>query len=202
MSYLKPQAKQTMPKRLIKYLLSERKDRSSLAVSHQIELAASESQLPIDIVASVILQESGGNPWAVRYEPGFYDRRIKHRRREELAGFVPRLLPTLNTEKTLRSTSFGLMQVMGETARVVGYEEPYLTQLCRIEDNLSVGCKYMRQLFDKAVKLVGAAADETAIWTQVLTWYNGSSEYPKLIFAIRSKGLYRKLLDGTSTQEW
>ncbi len=52
--------------------------------------------------------------WAVRYEPGFYEK------------YVEKMVGISATEKTMRATSFGLMQIMGQVARELGSPETSL----------------------------------------------------------------------------
>lgn len=111
--------------------------------------AAAGSEIDPQIILAVIVQESQGNQWAVRFEPKFYERKLQHLGRSDLAGYVPGLLPTLATEKTLRATSWGLMQIMGETARVVGFKDPYLSRLLDPALNISIGTKYLKMLLSR-----------------------------------------------------
>jgi soluble lytic murein transglycosylase-like protein len=102
-------------------------------------VAVSRGLLP-DIILALIEQESAFDPWATRYEPAFYDK------------YVSPLVANADMSKTearLRAFSFGLMQVMGQTAREAGYSEP-LPKLFEPEVNLNVGCTV---LLDK-LKLV------------------------------------------------
>jgi len=112
-------------------------------------------ELPPPIVAAVILQESGGNTGAIRYEPVFFDMYVKDKRRSDLAGWVPDMnsTPSLWTEKIGRSHSWGLMQVMGDTARWCGRLVPrsqdpldparYFTALCMPEIGIDIGCRVL-----------------------------------------------------------
>lgn len=99
-----------------------------------------------DIIACVIIQESNGDTFANRFEPGFYEKYVYHKDRSQLSGWVPKLseLPNLTTEKVNRSTSWGLMQVMGDTARWLGkITAPYLTVLCDPDVGIDVGCRVL-----------------------------------------------------------
>jgi len=87
------------------------------------------------IVAAVCEQESGWNPWAMRFEPAFYPRYS-----------VPMALKH-ETEAYARATSFGLMQVMGEVARELGFVGRYLTQLCDPAMGIEYGCKKLQKCF-------------------------------------------------------
>ena len=91
------------------------------------------------LVCAVIEQESGWNPWAMRYEPAFFTKYV-----------AP--LYTNNkisaSEAYARGFSWGLMQVMGQVAREFGFDAPFLSTLCDPEQGLAVGCKVLRKKFD------------------------------------------------------
>lgn len=101
---------------------------------------AKKFDLPPELVAAIIMTESDGIPTATRFEPGFLKRYILQ-------------IPGLSTEvRRARSTSWGLMQVMGEVARGYGYKGLY-KDLCRPELGLYYGCLHLSNLkaryFDK-----------------------------------------------------
>ena len=77
------------------------------------------------LVCAVCEQESNWEPWAIRFEPDFEERYVAK-------------LHLGPTESIARSISWGLMQVMGETAREHGYLGK-LAQLCDPETGLNVG---------------------------------------------------------------
>jgi soluble lytic murein transglycosylase-like protein len=86
------------------------------------------------LVCAVIEQESNWNPWAMRYEPGFFSRYIADKNLEA-------------TEASARATSFGLCQVMGEVAREEGFGGRFLTQLCDPDIGIEYGCRKLQQCF-------------------------------------------------------
>jgi soluble lytic murein transglycosylase-like protein len=117
------------------------------------------------LVAAVATHESSWNVWAVRYEPGFFSRYIQ---------------PLLNngtvktlTDATMRSTSFGLMQIMGQTAREKGFTGSFLTQLCDPDVGMDYGCR----------KLAKCTTDHPNDVRGALLAYNGGSDpqYPDLV---------------------
>jgi soluble lytic murein transglycosylase-like protein len=87
------------------------------------------------IVAAVCEQESAWNQWATRYEPAFY-----------LHYIVPMGLQD-PTEAYTRSTSFGLMQVMGEVAREHGFAGKFMVELCDPDVGIDYGCKKLQKCF-------------------------------------------------------
>ena len=108
-----------------------------------IQSAARLHGLPVRLVKAIVEVESGGNPWAVRYEPMFYSRYIQGKG-------VRGIFPCSNaTEERLRAHSFGLMQIMGATAREVGFQSAYLTELCEPDVNLEWCCRYLSGLVKK-----------------------------------------------------
>jgi soluble lytic murein transglycosylase-like protein len=106
------------------------------------------------LVCAIIEQESDFNPWAIRYEPAFYDHYI-----------VPLNLPS-STEAHARAFSFGLMQVMGECAREIQYLGP-LAQLCDPETGIIIGCKWFTK------KLAQAGGDQHRA---LFLWNGGGNE--------------------------
>jgi hypothetical protein len=125
-------------------------------------VAMAESyQLPVVIVRGMVTHESiGGIPVAVRFEPDFYDRYLKGKTPD----YRPHTACSWETERIGRATSWGLMQVMGETARVVGFRG-WFPELCRPEIGLEWGCRYLRRLVDRYL------ADSD--WPTVMRAYNG-----------------------------
>ena len=155
-------------------------------ISNIIKEKASEYGLDPKLIAAIIYQESSGNIWSSRYENGFYEQYIDHLNRRTLPGHVPRFLPTLATEKRLRATSWGLMQIMGETAREHGFEARYLNKLARPKLNIEIGCKYLRHLMDITNNDTSKA---------LLKWNGGGNpNYPQLVLAHIRSGAYRNVL--------
>jgi soluble lytic murein transglycosylase-like protein len=87
-----------------------------------------------EIVCAVCEQESSWNPWAIRYEPAFRQRYV-----------APLGLPA--TEEIARSMSWGLMQVMGETAREAGFSDKFLSALADPATGLEFGCVVLAEKF-------------------------------------------------------
>lgn len=103
--------------------------------------AAPVYDLPPELVCAVIEQESNWQPWATRYEPQFFTRYIEPMATQ--GKLVARGACSLATEAQLRSCSFGLMQIMGEVAREIGFKRDFLTALCDPVTGLEWGCKHL-----------------------------------------------------------
>lgn len=102
--------------------------------------AAQRHALPIDLARAIVRVESGGNPWAVRYEPAFWERYVAPK------PVRARAPCSEQTESRLRACSFGLMQIMGATARDAGFDGVFLTELCDPNTNIEYGCRYLAKL--------------------------------------------------------
>lgn len=104
--------------------------------------------VPATLLAAVIHQESKGHIYAVRYEPAFYRRYVEGKSKSALLGYVPRLC-SLDTEKQLRATSFGLMQIMGQVLRERGYKAEFLTEALDPKTNIKWGSEFLQTLLLK-----------------------------------------------------
>jgi len=156
----------------------------SKPVADAICAAAYKHNLNPHLIAAVIHQESKGNPYAVRYEQGFYKRYIADRTPATLRGYIPRQC-SFATEKTLRSTSFGLMQVMGNTAREAGFNGEFLTELLDVSKNVAIGTQILRDMID--------ASKDTE--TALLKWNGGGNPaYPKEVIEHMDSGVFHYLL--------
>jgi len=103
--------------------------------------AAAAHNLDPALVCAVIEQESSWNPWAMRYEPFFF------------AKYVAALYTNNKitaSEAYARGFSWGLMQVMGQTARELGFDATFLSALCDPDQGLAIGCKLLRKKLDTA----------------------------------------------------
>src|SRR5215469_2025344 len=95
--------------------------------------AAFTQGLDSALVCAVVEQESGWEPWAIRYEPAY---QVKY--------IAPQILKTnwSPTEATARSFSWGLMQILGDSARSAGFTG-HLSSLCDPIVNLRYGCIWL-----------------------------------------------------------
>lgn len=126
-----------------------------------VEDAARRHGLPFELVAAIIAVESSDNPWASRFEPAFFRRYIQNN--PDIRAISP---CSLDTEKMLRATSFGPMQVMGQVARERGFKGPYLTQLCEPRIGIEYGCIHLAAFARKFGPLG---------WAAVCAAYNGGA---------------------------
>ncbi len=128
------------------------------------------NQIRPDVVTCIIIQESKGDTFSWRWEEAFYEKFLKPKTRSELSGWLPAPagLPSLVDEKLQRSCSFGLMQVLGDTARWCGkVTTPYLTALCDPDQGIACGCKVLSYYLGKA----------NGDYRHALKYYNGAWSY-------------------------
>lgn len=119
-----------------------------------VRAEALNQNLPYALVAAVIEQESGWNVYASRYEPAFFKK------------YVSKQYPEQNTESIARATSFGLMQLMGQVARELGFDDIQLSNLMDPSLNLRYGCTKLAKCMTGAQKDVSKA---------LLKWNGGGS---------------------------
>lgn len=145
-----------------------------------LKKAALQYEVSVDLLCAVIQQESGGNPWASRFEPAFYDKYIKGKTAKDLPGHFPSVrVITPQTENFNRAKSFGLFQVMGNTARLHGFDSDYLDELFDIPTNVDMGAKILSDMIKKTSNTEEA----------LLRWNGGGNkEYPKQVLAILESG--------------
>ncbi len=125
---------------------------------------AEKHQIDPALLCALAHHESNNwKPWAIRYEPAFYGRYISH------------MTMISATEKQARAFSYGLCQVMGQTARELGFSGDYLTELCDPAINLDFAARKLKQCLGRANGDV----------RQGLLFYNGGANpaYPDLVLA-------------------
>ncbi len=151
---------------------------------------ATSLQLRSSLVASIVYQESKGYQYAAKREDRFYRNLIETKSRSQLSGYVPAEYQCdLITEKNFRATSWGYMQVMGETARWLGYAGISLAGLTAEATNILFGCKYLKYLID-------LKKDER----QAVAAYNGAKDqkltlYDDVIYSHIETGKYVKVIN-------
>lgn len=100
----------------------------------EIETQASRYGLDPALVTAVVITESSGLTHAYRYEPGFWDRYLKHR--PEWDGANPARV----------SASYGLMQVMFPVAVEFGYPKNDPPEYLFVPlIGLEYGCKVLKE---------------------------------------------------------
>jgi len=163
-------------------------------ISFEIRRQCAALHLDPKMISALIYQESRGNVWAFRYEQGFFDRYLKGKSPDQLPGMMPRRIPTFSSELMARATSWGLMQIMGETARENGFDKVFLSSLLLPTHNLRVGCGFVAKIINK-FKSEGVT-DKKALFDKVLLRYNGggNQEYPEMVRRWMINGAYKQVL--------
>jgi hypothetical protein len=148
-------------------------------IEDAVATMAASYQLPLVVVRAMTIHESiGGIAVAMRFEPDFYNNYLKGK----TPNFRPHKACSWETERIGRATSWGLMQIMGETARCTGFQG-WFPELCQPLAGLEWACRYLRRLVDHYL------ADSD--WPTVMRAYNGGpgnrnkldSPYPGKILA-------------------
>lgn len=123
-----------------------------------IVTAARVAGLDAALVMAVVMVESGGDEWAWNPEPKyryFWDVRawapFRHVSDAEIANEAPpsdfhQLKGDRDQEWWGQQASWGLMQIMGSTAREHRCQVPYLSELCRPSLGLYYGCAHLASL--------------------------------------------------------
>ena len=105
-----------------------------IALAKQV---AQTHQLFPQVVAAICEQESGWNPYEVRFEPAWYNRTDWD---SLLKGWTYPRMESQESERVCRSMSWGLMQVLGQTARERGFQD-WLPVLADPATGLEWGCR-------------------------------------------------------------
>lgn len=126
------------------------------------------------LVCAVCETESSWIPDGTpRYEPAFEKKYI-----------TPMALPAVEAHN--RSCSWGLMQIMGQTALELGWQGPF-TGLLEPINGLEWGCRKLARCFLKAAKSVAPGTSDYI--RQVLLLYNGGADagYPDRVLSKLAK---------------
>lgn len=102
------------------------------------------------VIASLIMAESSGIPSSTRFEPTWsyhYNIRI----------FAEKSDTTPETEKVGQSTSWGLMQVMGTTAREMDFHGKF-PELCDPKLGIKFGVMYFKKQLERYGNTLDAVA--------------------------------------------
>lgn len=114
--------------------------------------------LSTELVAAIIWQESKGDRKAQRYEDLFFKKYVAGKSRLELIGHVP-LKISLDTEKRNRAFSWGAMQIMGQTAREIGFAYDNFGELMEADIGIEYGCKYLAKCIKRTNRNIEQAVD-------------------------------------------
>jgi len=104
-----------------------------------IESKAAAYGLDPDLVEAHVFTESSGKPKSVRFEPRFCER------------YVRPLGIKDDNEARGRATSFGLLQIMGQVARELGFQGAF-SSLLDPEVGLDWGCKKLSKCYKRYEK--------------------------------------------------
>ena len=102
-----------------------------------IYCAASEHKLDTYLVAAFVSVESSGQRFKTRFEPGY-------KYLLDPGKWARSLVISEETEEKHQMTSWGLMQVMGATARELGFDED-MPRLTNASVGLRYGCLYLKK---------------------------------------------------------
>lgn len=128
-----------------------------LGMLGMIIVAAQQAQIPPELILAIIEVESNGQPYAARINPT-YAYTMPQARRPAICN--------MDTELYMQRTSWGLMQIMGATARSVGFDG-WLPELAEPHVNIQVGVAIIGNLMTRHQKKYGVAG--------VIAAYNAGS---------------------------
>jgi len=152
-----------------------------------IHAAAREYGIDPKLLAALIIQESSGDARARRAEPRFYQKYLEGK---PLIGDVP-ATASRDTERWLRSMSYGLCQVMGQVAREHGYKGDLL-DLFDPAKNIDLGARILA-LHLRAMSRV--ASSEGAVRAALLRYNGGGdSTYPDKVLSHIATNAYQRVL--------
>ncbi|MFZ0737859.1 MAG: lytic transglycosylase domain-containing protein [Candidatus Acidiferrales bacterium] len=138
------------------------------------DIAARHSLDPA-LICAIVEHESSWNPWAIRFEPAFFAKYVAPLFTNN------KIEPPTNSEAYSRAMSWGLMQVMGQSARERGFSAQFLSELCDPAAGLEAGC----DLFAHKLAVAGVNAE------RALQLWNGganpdyAAQVLALVFAYR-----------------
>lgn len=110
-----------------------------------IKAETARKALRLDLVIALVQMESSGNPQAMRYESKYMDY-------VKVQFFAEKFRISQETEKNLQKFSYGLGQLMGGTARRIGFQG-HLTELLKPEINLTWMCDLLSKICHEYIQL-------------------------------------------------
>lgn len=119
-----------------------------------IKRVAGHANLDPALIAAFVMTESGGQNYATRYEAHW-------KYLLDVDSHAKRLGITVMTETMHQATSWGLTQVMGGTARELGFRD-HMPKLCEPDTGLTWGCLYLTRLFNRHKNLNDVIASYNA----------------------------------------
>lgn len=138
-----------------------------------IRRAAAEYDIPVYILAGLVISESSGNPYAIRVERGFW-----RRYSNGIMRWV-RSTPSSTDNRWARypdiyAASYGLCQIMLQTAAENGFKYRFPTELLDPETNVDLAARILRKHHDRS-----------GSWSRALLRYNGGGDpaYPSRVMA-------------------
>lgn len=149
-----------------------------------------QQMVPAELAMAIVIKEStvNGVPYerAERFEKEFYEERLLTRGKLTMSGYVPKKdPPSFETERAARARSYGYFQLLGETARVIGFKEDWLTELFVPEKNIYWGVKFLKRCIDKSPPIT---ADKASLKPICDRWNGGGDPtyHPELVSILRS----------------
>ncbi len=142
------------------------------------------------LITAMCLHESYGESYIVRFEPMW-------RYHTEVAVFARANKISKETESVLQAMSFGLMQIMGGTAREMGYNG-LLTMLVKPELSLYYGCKYFarkKQIYKNSVP------DALAAYNAGIAKQDKTGKFVNQKYVDHVMGHYERLLGGLNENQ-
>lgn len=108
---------------------------------HLIEPVAKRYDLPCELIIAIISKESSGVKETIRYEQNY-------RYFNDTEGFASKNGISTETETCAQRMSWGLMQIMGSTARDMGFTD-LLPKMIYPNFNIEIGCKYLHKMIKR-----------------------------------------------------
>jgi soluble lytic murein transglycosylase-like protein len=106
-----------------------------------IDAKAKQYVIDSALVKAIIEVESGWDETSFKFEKSLYEKYIQ--KPDSFKVVAPE---TIDTTLVLLSSSMGLMQILGSTARSIGFNQR-LSDLFKPEINIDIGCRYLAMLW-------------------------------------------------------
>lgn len=133
------------------------------AVSAAISASATRFGVDAYFLAAIVMQESGGNTWAMRYEPAYSYLWDVETQKPFRGSMNPATFPAPDfvsgqTEWIAQKTSFGCCQVMGAVAREMCFPGKFLTELCDPVTGIEYGARLIAKIMHLSTDLNDVAS--------------------------------------------